>query len=91
MFLSSIVLGLGLIAFIICQWLLPALARYPQSVWFLRLLLIGVGLALGLVYASYYPEVEAGQRYLLIVSAIGLVHIPAAAVLLIKRASHRKG
>lgn len=52
--------------------------------WVTRLLLLGLGIVFGWVTSQRYP-VQGVNEALLFLSAFGVVHVPAAAILFIKR------
>lgn len=74
----------GLVAMGLCWWLLPVLTRNSRVRWLLQSLLLVVGAALGLVYASSVPDVSGSHLLWMMLAAVGVVHIPAAAILVIK-------
>lgn len=55
--------------------------------WFTRLLLLGLGIAFGWVTSQRYP-VQGVTEVLVFLSAFGVVHVPAAVILFIKRQRH---
>lgn len=56
----------------------------PRDRWFLHLLLAGLGILCGWVMSQRYP-ISGVVELLVFLSAFGVVHIPAAAILFIKR------
>ncbi|MEX0959325.1 MAG: hypothetical protein WDZ63_08550 [Burkholderiales bacterium] len=51
----------------------------------LRGILIAVGIAFGYVTTTYYTPADGVRTLLAFLSAFGLVHVPAAAILFLKR------
>jgi len=67
------------------QWRLPFHTTTATSRWSTGLLLLGTGLAFGFVLAQYYLETEGLAWLLVFLSGFGLVHVPAAFILFLKR------
>lgn len=67
------------------QWRLPFHTPTAASRWSARLLLLATGLAFGFVMAQYYLAVEGLAWLLAFLSGFGLVHVPAAFILFLKR------
>lgn len=67
------------------QWRLPFHTATPASCWSARLLLLGTGLAFGFVMAQYYLGAEGFAWLLAFLIGLGLVHVPAAFILFLKR------
>ncbi len=63
---------------------LPRFIARRSGVIVTRLILLAVGIASGIVAASLYPE--RSLAVLAFVAGFGVVHVPAAFVLLLKRA-----
>lgn len=64
---------------------LPNHTPNVRQLWLSRFILVAVGLAFGWsMNRSYYPD-EGVLSLLVFASAFGLVHVPAAFILLIKR------
>lgn len=78
----------GLLAVAICWRLLPLLMFNQRLRWLLQILLLAVGFAVGLVYISALAEATTAQALWALLAAVGGVHIPAAAILIIKRITH---
>lgn len=77
-------LTLGAMAY--AQYRLPYHVKHKLSGWFARLLLITVGAAFGYVLAFYYyPVNNTLQTLLIFLSGFGLVHVPTACILFLKR------
>lgn len=69
------------------QYRLPFHTTTKAHLWFSRLLLLILGLLFGWVTSNRYP-VEGFFRALVFLSAFGIVHVPAAFILFIKRQRH---
>ena len=85
---------MNLLLLVLCATLMLAAAGYTQAniprytagqgkVLFTRILLIAVGIAFGFTTAATYPGGDA-VALLVFLIAFGLVHAPAAIILLIK-------
>ncbi len=59
--------------------------RSARALWFLRALLVGVGLALGYVGTFWMVEAGFGARAAVFLLGLGVAHVPAFFVLFIKR------
>jgi hypothetical protein len=73
-----------LVAAVYAQWRLPRFEATHSGTLLARGILILIGVAFGFVSAAYY----AGPRYpaaLVFLSGFGLVHLPAAIILVLKR------
>lgn len=75
---------------------LPQHSTTPRQVWLSRLLLVLIGLGFGWAMLRFYgrPQVVGGQmenlpRSLIFLSAFGLAHVPAAAILFLKSLRNR--
>jgi hypothetical protein len=78
------VTGALLVAAGYAQWRIPCFEATRSGAMLTRGVLILIGVAFGFAAVAYY----AGPRYpaaLVFLSAFGLVHLPAAAILLLKR------
>lgn len=65
---------------------LPTQTKTPVSRWIGHGTLIGIGLAFGATVAGiYYGSTEGLALFLIFLSAFGMVHVPAAFILMIKR------
>jgi len=61
----------------------------PQSPWFVHIFLGLLGLAFGWVTSQLYP-VSGLMKVLIFLCSFGIVHVPAAAILFIKRQQKRQ-
>lgn len=61
----------------------------PQSRWFVHIFLGLLGLAFGWVTSQLYP-VSGLMKALIFLCSFGIVHVPAAAILFIKRQQKRQ-
>lgn len=61
----------------------------PQSRWFVHIFLGLLGLAFGWVTSQLYP-VSGLMKVLIFLCSFGIVHVPAAAILFIKRQQKRQ-
>ncbi|QKT02371.1 hypothetical protein HUS23_00170 [Ectothiorhodospiraceae bacterium 2226] len=57
----------------------------PGQGWGARLILVVTGVAFGYVMAAHYLPAEGLRFWLVFLSGFGVVHVPAAAILFIKR------
>lgn len=86
-------LGLGVLALVTlaatayAQYRIPALTTTITQAWITRVALILTGIAFGFVVATVYagPGLRSPAFVLVFVSAFGLVHVPAAAILFLKQ------
>lgn len=85
--LMLIVLALvGLAAAVYAHLNLAAFIATPSGIMTTRVILLVVGLAFG--YAAAISYMEGVPRWLAFIAGFGVVHIPPAVVLMIKRARH---
>lgn len=75
----------SLAAAIYSQYRIPFHTRGRGKVLFTRMLLLLVGVVFGLVMATVYIEVDGYAQGLVFLSGFGLVHVPSAAILYLKR------
>jgi uncharacterized membrane protein YfcA len=73
-----------LAAAVYAQYRLPCHTAVRWHWWVSRTILVVLGLLFGWVTSSRYP-VEGLTQLLVFLSAFGVVHVPAAAILFIKR------
>lgn len=78
----------GLAAFAVCQALLPALTRSRQRAWLLNAVLAATGLGVAWAMGVLMPALQGADLALLMIASFAWVYVPAAAILLIKRATH---
>lgn len=64
---------------------LPFHSRDARQALIARLLLLGVGTAFGAVTASVYGDMQGWRWVAAFLSGFGVVHVPAAAILFLKR------
>lgn len=64
---------------------LPFHTNSPGGLWFIRIFLIVLGIAFGLVSAGYYAEPMDLSWVLGFLGGFGLVHVPGAVILFLKR------
>lgn len=69
------------------QYRIPFHTTTKSHLWFSRLLLLILGVIFGWVTSNRYP-VEGFTKALVFLSAFGIVHVPAAFILFIKRQRH---
>lgn len=87
----SDVVWLGVLAAITLALAVYAHARIPshtptaRQAMFTRVLLLGVGLAFGWVIAAIYGRAGGLHWWLIFLSGFGVVHVPAAAILFLKK------
>ncbi len=70
---------------------LPTQTRSTASLWFSRLILGLIGIGFGWVMSAFYYPSEGLIRLLVFLSAFGLVHVPAAAILYLKKLRRDQG
>ena len=70
---------------------LPAHTRGATSLWLGRLILGLIGIGFGWVMSTLYYPSEGHTRLLVFLSAFGLVHVPAAAILYLKKLRKEQG
>lgn len=75
----------ALAASVYAQYRLPVHTRGRKALRTARLLLLITGLAFGYVMATVYVEVTGIRQLGVFLGGFGLVHVPAAFILLIKR------
>ncbi len=78
---------LTLSAAVYAQYRLPFHSASRPQLWFSRILLLVLGGLFGWVTSQRYPG-EGLTNVLVFLSAFGVVHVPAAAILYIKRQRH---
>lgn len=76
--------GITLAAAAYTHYRIPFHTANARSRWFTHLLLIIVGLAFGWVNSQRYA-ISGAWEVLIFLSSFGVIHIPAAAILFIKR------
>lgn len=76
-----------LVAAVYAQYRLPFHSATRFQLWFSRTLLLTLGIVFGWVMSHGFP-VEGITRVLVFLSAFGVVHVPAAVILFIKRRRH---
>ena len=67
------------------QYRLPFHTGSPRGLWASRLLLVFTGVAFGVVSARYPVPGTGLERVLGFLTGFGVVHVPAAAILFLKR------
>jgi hypothetical protein len=67
------------------QWRIPFHTPNRMHALITRLMLASVGLAFGIVVAAIYTNTQGLLFLLVILSGFGVVHVPAAAILFLKR------
>jgi len=63
---------------------LPRHSNTAQQVWLSRLALVLIGIGFGWAMLRFYGQTEPYPHSLIFLSAFGLVHLPAAAILFLK-------
>jgi membrane glycosyltransferase len=76
-----------LVAAVYAQYRLPFHTTTRGHLWISRTVLLVLGLLFGWVMSQRYA-VEGFLQLLVFLSAFGIVHVPAAAILFIKRQRH---
>lgn len=79
-----------LAAAIYAQYRLPFHTATLTHAWITRLVLIVTGVAFGWAVTLYYMQATGINAVLVFLSALGLVHVPAAFILFLKRERRRE-
>lgn len=87
-FLLLLLTGATLAAAAYAHYRIPYHTTNPRNRWFVHLLLILVGVAFGWVNSQIFA-LTGLQNALIFLSAFGVVHVPAAGILFIKRQQKR--
>ncbi len=82
---STILMLAALSAAIYAQWRIPFYTATARQAAITRLMLLTVGVAFGVVVAVTYTNTQAWLTVLNFMTGFGLVHVPAAAILFLKR------
>lgn len=80
-----LILAITISATVYAHYRLPFHTPNRTQLWATRLLLIAIGMAFGWAMSDVYTDVQEGAAVLVFLSAFGVVHIPAAIILWIKR------
>jgi hypothetical protein len=80
-----LITAITLVAAAYSQYRIPFHTRGRGKILFARSLLLVVGVGFGLVMATVYIEVDGYAQGLVFLSGFGLVHVPSAAILYLKR------
>lgn len=84
--LYTIILTLGALgAAVYAQWRIPFHTATARHALIARLILLIVGLAFGFVVATIYSNTQGLSSLLAFLLGFGVVHIPAAIILFLKR------
>jgi hypothetical protein len=67
------------------QWRIPFHTANARHALVARLILAVVGVAFGIAVATAYTDTEGWLSLLAFLSGFGVVHVPAAAILFLKR------
>ncbi len=67
------------------QWRIPYHTANARHVLISRAVLTAVGLAFGAVMATVYTNTQGWRSLMVFLAGFGLVHVPAAAILFLKR------
>lgn len=65
-------------------------ADRPRQVWALRIMLVLVGIAFGVVATAVYLK-EMEPDWLVFLAGFGVVHVPAAVIVFLKRQRRKEG
>lgn len=88
-FTMLVLIALTLAATVYAHWRLPFHTPNNAQLRTTRLILLGTGVGFGWIMARIYAVTTDLHPVLIFISAVCLVHVPAAAILFIK--SHRPG
>lgn len=72
-------------AAVYAQWRMPFHTATARHALISRLILLVVGVAFGFVMATTYSDVRGWPSLVVFLAGFGLVHVPAAAILFLKR------
>ncbi len=81
----TILMLIALSAAIYAQWRIPFHTATARHTLITRLILLTVGVAFGTVVAATYTNTQGWLAVLAFLTGLGLVHVPAAAILFLKR------
>jgi hypothetical protein len=70
---------------------LPFHTDNAQQLWTGRIILLAIGVGFGVVSVEAYAPLQSTIRFMVFLSAFGLVHVPAAFILFLKRLRNRQG
>jgi hypothetical protein len=82
---SAILMLAVLSAAVYAQWRIPFHTVTARHALITRLMLLAVGVAFGVVLAATYTDTQGWLAVLTFLTGFGLVHVPAAAILFLKR------
>lgn len=68
---------------------LPLYCATARQLWLARSALVLIGIGFGWAMLRFYGQIEPSSPTLIFLSAFGLVHVPAAAILFLKRVRDR--
>ena len=68
---------------------LPAFSRSAVATWITRAILAGLGLVIGFEMAQLYPWHSGIAQVFAFLSGFGIVHVPAAIILFLKKQERR--
>lgn len=78
------ILIIAVLALFYAQIRVSAQTSSPLHAWITRGVLLATGIAFGWVAATWYSHVYSAPTWMGFVSGMGLVHVPAAAILFLK-------
>jgi hypothetical protein len=80
--ISAIVVIATLLAVAYTRWKIPVFTDSKRKVFLIQTILIAVGVAFGIVVSL--STTQTMQKIILFIAAFGMVHVPAAIILLVK-------